>query len=136
MTVINWRDSYNTGIQQFDSEHHKIVELINAMFEAIRDNKSKEIFEQIVTDVLLYIDTHFSHEEQAMASANYSGLEEQLREHSLLREEVGRFKSLISSDFPHGIGEFYRFLREWLLHHILECDKKYAPYLQDLNLPE
>ena len=43
MSVIKWRESYNTGIEQFDMEHHKIVELIDAMFAAIRDKSSKEV---------------------------------------------------------------------------------------------
>jgi hemerythrin len=35
----------------------------------------------------------------------------------------------INADFPEGTTEFYRFLREWLVEHIQECDKKYGPYL-------
>lgn len=29
MTLIKWRESYNTGVAQFDREHHKLVELID-----------------------------------------------------------------------------------------------------------
>ena len=36
MTVIKWRDSYNTGVEQFDLEHHKILELIEVLYEAVR----------------------------------------------------------------------------------------------------
>ena len=29
MSVIKWRDTYNIGVEQFDIEHHKLVELIS-----------------------------------------------------------------------------------------------------------
>ena len=45
MAVIKWRDGYNTGVAQFDMEHHKIVELIDSMYAAIRDKSGKEITE-------------------------------------------------------------------------------------------
>lgn len=35
MVTINWLYVYNTGMELFDKEHHKIVELMNTMFAAI-----------------------------------------------------------------------------------------------------
>lgn len=130
MDVIKWRDSYNTGVQQFDIEHHKIVELINMMFVAIRDNATKEVSEQACEEVLSYTKYHFTNEEQAMKAANYPGLEEQLVEHARLKENAEKFQITIKNNFPEGRNEFYRFIREWLIDHIQVCDKKYGPHLK------
>lgn len=129
MTVIKWRESYNTGVEQFDKEHHKIVELIDVMFTAIRDNSGKEVTEKACQEVVSYTGYHFENEEKAMQVVNCPGLKEHIDEHNRLKAEALQFQAKINADFPEGTTEFYRFLRDWLIEHIQECDKKYGPYL-------
>ena len=131
MTVIKWHDGYNTGVAQFDIEHHKIVELIDIMFTAVRDKSGKEVTEKACNDVLAYTGYHFDNEEQAMRAVDYPELADHVAEHGRLKAEALRIQESISNNFPEGAGEFYRFLRDWLVKHIQECDKKYAPYLQN-----
>lgn len=131
MTVIKWHESYNTGVAQFDTEHHKIVELIDSMFAAIRDKSGKEITEKACNDVVAYTGYHFANEEQAMQAVGYPDLVEHIAEHNRLKAEALRFQAMINTNFPEGTSEFYRFLRDWLVKHIQDCDKKYGPYLQD-----
>ncbi len=59
MSFIRWRDSYNTGIVQFDLEHHKIVELIDVMYSAVRDKSGKEVAEKACTELVAYTVYHF-----------------------------------------------------------------------------
>ena len=130
MTMIKWRDAYNTGVEQFDMEHHKLVELIDLMFFAIRDNSDKVATERVCQDLLSYTAYHFDNEEQAMKAVKYPDLENHIAEHTRLKNEATKFQTTISNNFPAGRNEFYRFLREWLVHHIQECDKKYGPFIK------
>ena len=130
MKIIKWRNAYNTGIEQFDTDHHKIVDLIDTMFAAMRDKSSREVVEKVCADVFFYIDYHFTNEETAMKAASYPDLENHIAEHAGLKTEAERYRTVIMTNFPAGVPEFYRFLRNWLLHHIQVCDKKYIPYLQ------
>jgi hemerythrin len=136
MAVIKWRDSYNIGVEQFDQEHHRIVELINLMFEAVRDKSGKEVVEKVCQDVLSYTEYHFANEEQALRAINYPDLEEQVTEHAKLRTEAKRLQEIIQARFPEGSVELYHFLREWLIQHILDSDKKYGSYLQQAPSPQ
>jgi hemerythrin len=129
MTVIKWRDSYNTGVDQFDRDHHKIVELIDTMFVAIRDKAGKEVTQSACNDVLSYAEYHFNNEEKAMKAADYPDIAEHIAEHERLTAEAKKLQTIIAGSFPEGANEFYHFLREWLINHIQVCDKKYAPYL-------
>ena len=130
MTVIKWRDGYNTGVEQFDMEHHKIVELIDFMYEAIRDKSGKDIIEKACGEVISYTGYHFANEEKAMQAVNYPELEDHLAEHNRLKTKALKFQEMISTNFPEGTNEFYKFLRDWLVDHIQECDKKYGTYLK------
>ncbi len=129
MTIIKWRDAYNTGVEQFDMEHHKIVELIDIMYVAIRDQSSKQVVVEACENVLSYTDYHFTNEEQAMKAANYPELDEHIAEHLRLKEEALELQKTISNSFPEGTANFYHFLRNWLVDHIQHCDKKYGQYL-------
>ena len=132
MSVIKWRESYNTGIENFDMEHHKIVELIDIMFTAIRDKSDKKVVENVCDDLLSYTVYHFDNEEQAMKAVNYPEIEEHAAEHARLKSEAAKFHTIIINNFPEGTVEFYHFLREWLVNHIQDCDKKYTPFLKNI----
>lgn len=135
MAVIKWRDSFNTGVSQFDREHHKLIELIEMMHIAVRDKSGKEVAEKACNELVAYTVSHFDNEEQAMAAVGYPELEAHHTEHSLLKQEALNFQTRIAANFPDGATEFYRFLREWLVNHILDCDKKYGPFLQEKQDP-
>jgi hemerythrin-like metal-binding protein len=85
MSIIKWRDAYNTGVAQFDREHHKLVELIGIMFEVVRDKSGKEMVEKAYQEVLSYTEYHFANEEQAMKDAHYPEFEEHVAAHARLR---------------------------------------------------
>lgn len=126
MSLFKWKDSYNTGVEQFDQEHHKLVELIDAMYEAVRDKVSKEDVEKLLAELISYTGYHFENEEKAMAAADFPELEEHRQEHEKLKAETQRFQTLLARDTRDGTVELYKFLRDWLMHHILECDMKYS----------
>jgi hemerythrin len=130
MSIIKWRDSYNTDVKQFDDEHHRIVELIDTMFVALRDKSGKEVFVKVCDELLLYTGYHFENEEKAMETAKYPYIEAHIAEHIRLKKMVQKFQAIINSEFPEGSSELYRFLREWLFAHIQNVDKKYSPYLK------
>ena len=66
-----------------------------------------------------------------MREVDYPDLEEQLAEHARLRSEAERFQALVNNDAPNSANDFYLFLRQWLIDHILVCDKKYGTYFME-----
>ena len=106
MSIIKWRDSYNTGVEQFNSEHHKIVELINMMFLAVRDKADQEVTEKVCSEILSYAEYHFVNEERAMKEANYPDIDQHITEHERLKMEAEKFQSIISNNYPKGLNEF------------------------------
>jgi len=129
MAVIRWRDTYDTGVEAVDLEHRKLVELIEAMHTSIRDDEPKETVEQVINEIVEYTQDHFKNEESLMQNEQYPKLDEHKIEHRTLIEEVAVFKERLLNDFPDGRQDFYRFLREWLINHILDSDKKFGVYV-------
>lgn len=128
MAVIKWRDSYDTGIEAVDEEHRKLVDLIEAMYRSIRDKEPKETVERVLTEIVEYTQTHFANEEALMEETLYPSLADHRQEHQNLIKEVGEYSERLTSNFPDGRQELYKFLREWLLNHIMESDKAFGEF--------
>ena len=131
MAVIKWRDSYNTGIEAVDLEHRKLVELIEAMYINVRDKKPKEAVEKVMKEIVDYTQNHFTNEDSLMQNAQYPELDAHKTEHQNLIDEVAVFQDRLLNNFPDGREDLYHFLREWLINHILDSDKKFADYMAD-----
>lgn len=129
MNIIQWRDSYNTGVEQFDREHHKIVELIDVLFTCVRDKKESSEVTEAIAELVEYTTYHFDNEEQAMKQADYPELESHQEKHRMLKERALEFQAIGPTIEREKVREFYQFLRAWLVDHIVRCDKKYSEFL-------
>ncbi len=130
MALIQWRDSYSVGVARFDKEHRRLVELINDMFIIVRDKGDSVALNSVVQALIEYTQYHFSSEETAMEEANYPDLAEHKQHHADLEKKVTTFSEQITTEGEAVRTEFYHFLREWLINHIVREDKKYTEYLK------
>ncbi len=128
MALIKWRDSYSVGVEQFDRQHVKLVELINEIFMVVLHKKSVAPLHDSIETLIEYTQFHFADEEAAMEKAGYPLLDAHKQEHAQLEQEVLMFYDQVKNG-EEVVTEFYQFLREWLLNHIVESDMKYAEYL-------
>jgi hemerythrin-like metal-binding protein len=129
MSIIQWRESYNTGVEQFDREHHKIVELIDVLFTSVRDKREGIEITEAIAELVEYTGYHFDNEEQAMKLADYPELEAHQEEHRRLKQQALEFQAIGQNIEREKVTEFYQFLRGWLIDHIVDCDKKYGEFL-------
>ncbi len=130
MVLIKWRDSYSVGVEKFDKEHRRLVELVNDMYLIVRDKGDAEALIVCAEKLIEYTKYHFSSEEIAMKEAYYSGLDEHMELHADLEKQAVAFLGRIKTEGEAVRTEFYHFLREWLLNHIIKEDKKYSEYLK------
>jgi hypothetical protein len=67
-----------------------------------------------------------------MEAYSYPNLAQHKRLHRHLRRTVYATQAVFGKD-PMDVdpAKMLRFLRDWLMHHIVEEDKKYVPYLRD-----
>lgn len=129
MPLIKWRDSYSVGVEQFDNEHRKLVELINRMFVIVKNKDDIAAVSDIVARLIDYTEFHFTSEEAAMKDAGFPDFAAHKQLHARLTKEISAFQQKILSEESTVGPEFYRFLRDWLLGHIIEEDKQYTPYM-------
>lgn len=130
MAIINWKTVYETGIVALDNEHRQLIEQINRLYEALRDKRSNEVLNDILAMLEKYTVDHFSHEEKLMAAYGFSGLEEHQRHHGELIVAIEELKKNENADAGKLSAALMKLLRNWVLDHIVEVDKKYGAFLE------
>jgi hemerythrin len=127
---VFWDDSYSVGFELIDNQHRQLIEMTNELFQGCaRGHTAADLaFMKTIRGAVEYAQTHFFTEEKYMKQAEYPGLDAHKKEHesfvATVREAVRSFEEGKSQ--PVALA---RFLKNWLLTHIAQSDKKYAPYL-------
>ena len=112
--MYEMKPEYYTGIAQIDEEHKKLFEIADEAYELYKNEFIPDKYDhiaKILNELRDYTKIHFQHEvqhDQFCQKLDELDLEH-LDENS---EEV--------------IQEVLTFLTDWLVHHILETDKKIA----------
>ena len=134
MLLITWSDSFSVKVAEIDTQHKKLVEMINKLYDAMKVGKSKDVMGEILISLISYTVTHFKTEEMYFDLYNFSEKEAHKAEHIKFVETVTKFKT----DFDSGKAtislEVMNFLKDWLTKHINGSDKKYAKCFNDNGL--
>jgi hemerythrin len=91
--------------------------------------------EQTVEQLLDYVVTHFTHEQEAMERSGYPAFEQHLHLHETFAAQMADF--LVSSDSwtEERVQNLRRFLNKWLIGHIMTHDMRFGKWLAAKNQP-
>ncbi|MBT0665913.1 bacteriohemerythrin [Geobacter pelophilus] len=131
--LINWSNSYSVKVSKMDSEHQRLIDMINNLYIAMREGRGKDAIGSILDELIEYTKTHFAHEEKLMKESGYPGYEDQKRAHESLINKVVE----IHARFKAGNAlsqEIMTFLKDWLINHIQGMDKRYGPHMNQKGI--
>ena len=129
MDAIEWNDSYSVGVAELDEQHKKLLRIINTMFESDDLSVNSQTITDLLTEMVEYASAHFDVEEKFMTECEYPDLANHIRTHEIFRKKVDKLRSARMAENKDMPSDMIRFLYEWLVNHIIFCDKKYVPYL-------
>ena len=131
---VFWNDIYSVDFEVIDNQHKELVRMTNTLFDGCKKGSTSAdaVFMQTIRGAVEYAQTHFFTEEKYMKMTDFPDMAAHKKEHesfvSVVLESVKNFEEGNSEPIV-----LARFLKTWLLTHIAEVDKKYAPYLASLN---
>lgn len=130
MTFFPWSDDYLVHVRIIDNDHRDLVEIVNNLHDSIKSGGSRAEIGRVISNLATYVSEHFAREEALMAEYDYPGITEHKRMHRRLARTVHAIRKLFGED-PSQIDpvKLLTFLKNWLVHHILEEDVSYVPYL-------
>ncbi|WP_373034492.1 bacteriohemerythrin [Sulfurimonas sp.] len=87
---VHWDDRYKLGIDAIDTQHEKLFELVNRLFDLEDSNSDKEELRKILYEFSDYMKVHFRDEEEYMASIDFPTLEEHKKLHQEIIESIAQ----------------------------------------------
>ena len=94
MAFITWSSKLETGVTKVDQQHQKLVAMVNALYEAMKDGSGQDVLGKVLNGLVDYTRTHFATEEALMNQFGYPGLATHKIEHDKLTAQVAELQDL------------------------------------------
>ena len=129
--MINWKDSYDIGVEKIDCQHRQLLAKLNEFFDACSKQQGKEQIEETLNFLKDYTLEHFSSEESLMADIDFPELTEHRKTHAEFIQTVLELEETLKTKGPSVLStiKLNRTLTDWLLNHINKCDKLIGEYM-------
>ena len=132
--LVEWNDELSVGLEEIDSQHKMLVQLLNSLHEAIVTGKDDKQIARTLHELRQYTVIHFAVEESLMRIFDYPDYENHRHHHQELTKQVVDLQRKLKTGEEKLSMEVLHFLRHWLTYHIQGDDKKYAPFLLSKGL--
>jgi len=129
MALFEWCDDYSVKVASIDAQHKKLVGMLNELHEGMTNGSGNERLGALLENLVGYTVQHFAYEEQLFALHKYPLSAAHTEEHQRLVTQVGEFKQKFDSGQANINMQLMKFLKDWLIKHILGSDKAYSAHL-------
>ena len=129
MANIEWSADLSVGIDRFDEQHLKLIEILQELEEAIRVGRDADLIEDTIVNLFNYAKVHFSAEEELLRQHKYPEEKLHVLEHSKFIAKAFEFRENFDAKRPRLNLELTNFLSGWILSHIQITDQRYTKYL-------
>ena len=134
-SFIEWNPMLYLGVPLIDKQHEKMIQLVNNLYSAcLQKNESAgHNIAETINEAVNFLKYHLVTEEKMMLLLEYPEYMSQKKEHEgFIMEILNQINSLTDKNqrFPN---RFFHLLKEWLMLHIIVCDKKFTEYLLNLK---
>lgn len=129
MSLITWSDRLSVGVKEIDTQHKKLVDIINQLHDAMAVGHGKDVLVKVLDELVDYTVYHFATEERLMKAHGYDHHFTHEHEHRDLVNTVAELQAAMKSGGASLTLTTMHFLRDWLNHHILESDVKLGKFL-------
>lgn len=125
---IEWSNELSVGIEEIDSQHKVLVDLLNEIHEAMQQGRTTQVTRGIIERLDEYTRVHFAVEESLMRILHYPDYERHKEEHEKLIAQLAELHTKLEKG-KGAIGfELAYFLKNWLTRHIMEVDRRYVAH--------
>jgi diguanylate cyclase (GGDEF)-like protein/hemerythrin-like metal-binding protein len=133
--VFPWNKNLETGIDEIDFQHKKLVDLLNKLANTLITDDKVEVL-KVFDELALYAAFHFESEERIWSEkfGDDSWFNSHVENHASFLPEVLKMKDA-DKEAPLNkvVEDIVKFLIRWLAFHILDDDKKMGFVLQGVE---
>lgn len=130
MSLIVWEDAkLSVKNPTIDSQHQRLVEMINELNEAMASRRGFEITHRVLEKAVAYTVYHFQTEEDLMDKYAYPASAAHKAQHRAFTTKVTSLAQNFNEHDASVPRELLNYLRNWLTQHIVTVDQELGTFL-------
>jgi hemerythrin-like metal-binding protein len=129
MSIMVWSEKLSVGVERFDNEHKKLVEMLNGLHDEMLKGKAANVIGPLLSNLVKYTQTHFANEEALFKTHHYPNALTHKLEHDQLRKKAAEMDHAFKEGRINLSTDTMKFLKDWLTKHILGTDMQYKDFL-------
>ena len=136
-----WSDDYQVGIQRIDRQHKALLATLNKLHEILMSHGDQAVIDETLSGLIDQTRVHFHDEEAFMQTHDYPDYQNHKELHEILLRQVEGVLETQQVLESHHLQQSWAekldladFLREWLISHIVDSDKKLGLFLKSKNV--
>jgi hemerythrin-like metal-binding protein len=129
MPFYVWKNAFSVGVEHLDEQHRIILDSMNRMYDSLGSGNASQEIDLTLVVLRDYANTHFDDEENLLVSIDYPELDRHKSMHRYFVSQLDEFKHCQGESGATLNSSLLLFLRDWLLNHIIQEDRKYRDYL-------
>ena len=133
--MYKMKPEYYTGILSIDQEHARLFELAQQTHDLLNNDilmDKTDSLTDLISELINYTRTHFSHEEAYMEQIQYPSLSAHMAQHRQFEQRLLEFDmDALEEDFDEqneAVQNLLDFLVNWLINHIMKVDMRYTEH--------
>lgn len=124
MKYLKWRDQYSVGVDSVDYEHQNLMDMINAIYAELEDQRDIAEIEKTISDVHAEISAHFALEERLMRNAGYEEYAAHKDDHEELLDQIRSMMDAIENNPEPALDVLSEKLSDWFSGHFATFDAR------------
>jgi len=134
MPIVTWCDEYNVNVEEIDTQHQRMLELVNNLHSSVEACVDKTDLKRLLVELVEFTSMHFSTEEGLMKEHDYPELAKHHKEHRILLRHLNHLVTAVSAgEYPTFYSD-YDISSDWALNHISEFDRDLGIFLNSRNV--
>ena len=124
---------YETGVIWQDFQPKQLIDLFETIKQAGSDDSEKNPCPYSTGFLAMYVNHHFSLEEEYMEKYQYPGKNAHHKEHQAFVKEIKAFRDENKGYSQRASDDLLTRMEDWILSHILEDDQKLGRHIQSFE---
>jgi hemerythrin-like metal-binding protein len=134
MPIVTWCDEYSVNIEEIDTQHQRMLELVNNLHSSVEACVDKNDLKRLLVELVEFTGMHFATEERLMKEHDYPDLVKHHKEHRMLLRHLNSLVTAVSGgEYPTFYSD-YDVSSDWALNHISEFDTDLGVFLNSRNV--
>ncbi|MEW5729376.1 MAG: bacteriohemerythrin [Pseudomonadota bacterium] len=130
MPLVEWTDDMSVGVARLDEDHRRLLGMLNTLDDALHRADAQDEVGRALGELIRYTYYHFGAEERLLEEVGYPDLDGHRQAHRVMADHVRQMEADYEAN-PRSVvaTELYKFLSDWLVHHIRSEDMRYKTAL-------